>query len=277
MKRRTILTSLGIVILVIIAVAGFFIYPQYKSFMTVETVLYDKDLTFYLSGGGNSGVLVTDSALVVIDSKMSKPAKTLYDIVKEKAGSKHIIVINTHYHGDHVNGNHYYKGDKIYIGSYSKEFIAKNIEPENQPNIFIKDSLLLNLGNESILMVNLGQGHTYDDMVVYLVKHRILFTGDLVTNKMNPFLKKESGANVDKWISVLERIIKGFDMVTVVPGHGKIGGKELPVSMYDYFNDMKIAASDSQREKELTAKYASWTNIPGMSSPAATIKYIKGK
>jgi len=275
MKRRTIFTILGIVILIIIAVAGFFIYPQYKSFMTVETVLYDKDLTFYLSGGGNSGMLVTDSAIVVIDSKMSKPARALYDIAREKAGAKPIVVINTHYHGDHVNGNQFYKGDKIYIGAYAKDFLSKNIEPENQPNIFVKDSLLLNLGNESILLVNLWQGHTYDDMVVYLVKHRILFTGDLVTNKMNPYLKKESGADVDKWISVLGKIIKGFDIVTVVPGHGKIGGKELPISMFDYFTDMKTAASDSQKEKELTAKYSSWANIPGMSSPAATIKYIR--
>ena len=130
MKRRTIFIIIGIVVLIVIAVAGFFIYPQYKSFMTVETVLYDKDLTFYLSGGGNSGILVTDSAVVVIDSKLSKPAKSLYEIAREKAGSKPIIVVNTHYHGDHVNGNQYYKGDKIYIGNYDKDFLAKNVEKE---------------------------------------------------------------------------------------------------------------------------------------------------
>ena len=277
MKRKTVFSIIGIVVLIVIAVAGFLIYPQYKSFMTVETVLYDKDITFYLSGGGNSGIIVTDSAVVVIDSKMSKPAKSLYTIATEKAGHKPIIVINTHYHGDHVNGNQYYKGDNIYIGSYTKDFLTKNIDAANQPNNFVKDSLLLNLGNESLLLVNMGQAHTFDDMVVYLVKHRILFTGDVVTNKMNPFLKKESGADVEKWTAVLDRINKGFDMVTVVPGHGKIGGKELPAGMYQYFLDMKTASADIQKEKELSSKYSSWTNIPGMSSPAATIKYIKGK
>ncbi len=277
MKRKTVFSIIGIVVLIVIAVAGFLIYPQYKSFMTVETVLYDKDLTFYLGGGGNSGVLVTDSAVVVIDSKMSKPAKGLFEIAKEKAGKRPIIVINTHYHGDHVNGNKFYEGDKIYIGAYDKNFLVKNIDAANQPDNFVKDSLLMNLGNESLLLVNMGQAHTFDDMVVYLVKHRILFTGDLVTNKMNPYLKKESGADVEKWAAVLERINKGFDMVTVVPGHGKIGGKELPTSMFQYFLDMKAASMDMQKEKELSSKYSSWSNIPGMSSPAATIKYIKGK
>jgi glyoxylase-like metal-dependent hydrolase (beta-lactamase superfamily II) len=277
MKRKSILIVIALFILIILSILGFFIYPQFKSFMNVDTVLYDKELTFYLGGGGNSGVLVTDSAVVVIDTKMSKPAIKLYDLAKEKAGSKPIIVINTHYHGDHVKGNRFYKAGKIYIGAYDKDFLAKNIDAENQPNSFVKDSLLLNLGNESLLLVNLGQAHTYDDMVVYLVKHRILFTGDLVQNKMNPYLKKESGADVNKWIMALDRINKGFDMVTIVPGHGKIGGKELSISMYQYFTDMNKAASDLAQEKDLIKKYSAWTNIPGMSSPETTIKYIKGK
>jgi cyclase len=276
MKRKSILIVIGIFLLIILAVLGFFIYPQYKSFMNVETVLYDKELTFYLGGGGNSGVLVTDSAVVVIDTKMAKPAIKLYDLAKEKAGSKPIIVINTHYHGDHVKGNQFYKTGKIYIGAYDKDYLTKNIDLENQPNCFVKDSLLLNLGNESLLLVNLGQAHTYDDMVVYLVKHRILFTGDLVQNKTNPFLKKESGADVNKWIMALDRINKGFDIVTIVPGHGKIGGKELVTSMYQYFTDMKTAATDSQKEAELIARYASWQKMPPMASPEITIKYIKG-
>jgi glyoxylase-like metal-dependent hydrolase (beta-lactamase superfamily II) len=277
MKLRNIFLVIVVLLIVILAAVVYFIYPQYKSFMHEETVLYDKDLTLVIGGGGNSGVLVTDSALVVIDSKMSKPAENLNKMAQEKAGSKLIIVINTHYHGDHVSGNKFYKGDKIYIGAYDKDFLTKNIKPEDQPNNFVKDSLLLNLGNESILLVNLGQAHTFDDMVVYLVKHRILFGGDLIQNKTNPFLKKESGADVDKWILALDRIIKGFDMVTIVPGHGKIGGKELATSMDQYFQDMKSAAADAQKEPELIAKYSSWQKMPSMASPEITIKYIKEK
>jgi glyoxylase-like metal-dependent hydrolase (beta-lactamase superfamily II) len=277
MKLKNVFLVIGVVLVIVIAAAVYIMYPQYKSFMHEETVLYDKDLTLVMGGGGNSGVLVTDSAVIVIDSKMSRPAQNLNKLAREKAGSKPIIVINTHYHGDHVNGNQFYKKHKIYIGAYNKDFLAKNINAANQPNTFVKDSLLLNMGNESLLLVNLGQAHTYDDMVVFLLNRKILFSGDLVQNKINPFLKKESGANVDKWIQVLERIIKGFDMVTIVPGHGKIGGKELAVTMFQYFTDMKTAVIDMQKEPELVAKYASWQKMPGVSSPENTIKYIKGK
>ena len=277
MKLRNIFLVIVVLIIVAIAAVVYIIYPQYKSFMHEETVIYDKDLTLIMGGGGNSGVLVTDSAIVVIDSKMSRPAQNLNKLAREKAGSKPIIVINTHYHGDHVNGNQFYKRHKIYIGAYNKDFLAKNINSENQPNTFVKDSLLLNMGNESLLLVNLGQAHTYDDMVVYLVKRKVLFSGDLVQNKINPFLKKESGANVDKWIQVLDRIMKGFEMVTIIPGHGKIGGKELVTTMYQYFTDMKSAADDAQKEPALVAKYATWQKMPGISSPENTIKFIKVK
>jgi cyclase len=275
MKLRRILLIAGMMILVILVAIAWFFYPLVKSMMHEETVVYDKDLTLVLGGGGNSGILVTDSAVVVIDSKMSKPAEHLYKTAKEKAGSKPIILINTHYHGDHVNGNVYYKGDKIYIGGYDKEFVNNNIKAEDLPNIFVKDSLLLNLGNESLLMVNLGQAHTFNDMVVYLVNHKVLFGGDLIQNKTNPFLKKESGADADKWIMALDRIIKGFDIAIIVPGHGKTGGRELASTMKEYFVDMKTAAADPQNETELIAKYASWQRMPTMASPEITIKYIK--
>ncbi|HSN50503.1 MAG TPA: MBL fold metallo-hydrolase, partial [Bacteroidales bacterium] len=132
------------------------------------------DLTIVQGGGGNSGILVTDRAVVVIDTKMGDDAKKLYDMVKEKAGHKQIIVINTHYHADHVSGNHFYKGSKIYIGNYDKAFLEKQVEAENMPTDFVKDSLVLNLGNEILELYNLGQAHTWQDMVVSLKKHQVL-------------------------------------------------------------------------------------------------------
>jgi glyoxylase-like metal-dependent hydrolase (beta-lactamase superfamily II) len=104
MKWKKILLITGIILVVIIVVAAVYIYPSYKFFFTGGTIRVDKDLTIIRSGGGNSWILITDSAVVVIDTKMSSDAEKLYNQVREKAGSKKIIVINTHYHGDHVKG-----------------------------------------------------------------------------------------------------------------------------------------------------------------------------
>jgi glyoxylase-like metal-dependent hydrolase (beta-lactamase superfamily II) len=240
-----------------------------------ETITIDPGLTLILGGGGNSGIIIGDSAVVVIDTKMMSNSEELYKFAGESGGQKPIIVINTHYHGDHVGGNKVFKGSRIYIGSYEKEFLQKNIDTENKPTDLVKDSLLIDLGNEQLHLYNLGQAHTFDDLVVYLSRHNILFTGDLIFNRVNPVLKEESGARVSQWIHVLDIILSRWGDSKIVPGHGKMGDKEMIVSLRQYFIDMTSAAADSSRENQLKEKYADWMKLPSMSSPEKTIEYVK--
>ena len=202
-------------------------------------------------------------------------SEELYNTAKEKAGQKTMIVINTHYHGDHVKGNKLFKGSRIYIGSYEKGFLDKNIDAENQPTDFVKDSLLIDLGSEKVHLYNVGRAHTYNDLVVYLSNRNVLFTGDLIFNKINPVLKEESGARVSQWIHVLDTILSRWGDSKIIPGHGQAGNKEMVISLRQYFIDMTEAATDSNKENQLKDKYKDWTTFPGMTSPDKTIEYIK--
>ena len=277
MKWKRILLITKIILVVITVIAVVYIYPSYKFFFTRGTITPDQNLTIIQGGGGNSGILVTDSAVIVIDTKMSSDAEKLYNQVKEKAGSKMIIVINTHYHGDHTRGNNYYKNCPIYIGSYDMEFLKNEISPENIPNKFVKDSLILNLGDETVGLYNMGQAHTWNDMIVVLKNRQVVFTGDLVFNHINPFLKEESGANVDLWILALDKILKIPDVKMFVPGHGKPGDKSIVEPLKQYFEDMKTAANDPSQEDAMKSRYKDWAEIPMMTSPEITIDYIRGK
>ncbi len=274
MKKKIII---GIVIALLVLLAGAIIifYPAIRFMTQKEIIRIDPGLTVVLGGGGNSGILMGDSAVVVIDTKMMSNSEDLYKLAKEKAGQKPIIVVNTHYHPDHVGGNKFYKGSRIYIGNYGKDFLQKNVAAENQPTDFVKDSLLLDLGTEKVRLYNLGLAHTTNDLVVYLSNRRILFTGDLVFNKINPVLKKESGANVSQWIKVLDLILTRWPDCRYVPGHGQAGGKDIVESMRQYFIDMTTAAADPGQENQLTDKYKEWMNLPSMASPEKTIEYIR--
>jgi glyoxylase-like metal-dependent hydrolase (beta-lactamase superfamily II) len=274
-KTKKVLTGIALILLLLIAGGAVYMYPAFTFFFQTETQQLDKDLTIVLGGGGNSGILVTDKALVVIDTKMGGDAGDLFKLAKEKAAGKSILVINTHYHGDHVKGNHFYKGSRIFIGNYDKAFLQKEVDPDNMPTDYVKDSLVLDLGNETVMLYDLGQAHTYHDMVVYLKNRKILFSGDLIFHHINPFLKKESGADVDKWLAALHVILNKFDLEKVVPGHGATGGKELVRSMIDYFGDMKAAEKDPSKANDLKAKYKDWVEMPMMTSPQATIDYIR--
>jgi glyoxylase-like metal-dependent hydrolase (beta-lactamase superfamily II) len=274
MKKRIFIGS-GIALLVILIGAVVVFYPAIRFMTQKEVIQVDPSLTLMLGGGGNSGVIIGNSAVVVIDTKMMGNGEDLYKFAKERAGQKPIIVINTHYHPDHVQGNKYFKGSKIYIGNYGKEFLQKNIDAENQPTDVVKDSLLIDLGNEKVHLYDLGRGHTSNDVVVYLTNHKVLFTGDLVFNRINPVLKDESGANVSQWIHVLDTILSRWGDSKVVPGHGPVGDQAIVASMRQYFVDMTTAAVDPSQENQLKAQYKDWMKLLNMSSPGKTIEYIK--
>ncbi len=172
---KKILIGLAIIVVIIIALFLIFVLPMYSKMMKTESHKIDDSLTVVLGGGGNSGILVTDSAVVVIDTKMGKPAEEFAKTVKGIAGNKKIIVINTHYHPDHINGNYLYSGDPIYIGSYDKDFLQKNVKPGLMPDMFVKDSLILALGRDTVLLYNVGQAHTMDDVVVILKTEKFCF------------------------------------------------------------------------------------------------------
>lgn len=275
MKTKNVIITVAIIIIAIALAIVVFMNRTMKTFMQTETVKIDDNLTLMLGGGGNSGVLVTDSAIVVVDTKMKNKAEELSKLVQSLAGKKPVIVINTHYHVDHTSGNYLYKGSKIYIGNYDTAFLHKNIKPECFPNEFVADSLKLNFGNEIIDLYNMGQAHTTNDIIVYLENRKLLFSGDLIFNKINPVLKSESSANVNKWIDVLTKIINKPEVNAIVPGHGKVGGKEIAEAMRSYFEDMKIAASDESKASDIKKKYAEWRVMPMFASPDITIEYIK--
>lgn len=276
MKWKKILTYSGIIILAAMLVLIIYMYPFYHFFFSANSIQLNNRLTI-LSGAGNSGILETDSAIVVIDTKMGTMAKDLYELANEKAGKRKILVINTHFHGDHLNGNHVFKGCPIYIGRYTKEFATKNIDKKNMPGIFISDSLVIPLGDETLVLCNLGQAHTFDDMVVYLKNRKILFTGDLSFNKINPVLMREDGADIEKWKSVLRQIPLRWQIKQIVPGHGDPGGVELLNELTEYFENMQSAVGNPEKESAVIAKYAGWMKMPLMASPERTLDFLRKK
>jgi glyoxylase-like metal-dependent hydrolase (beta-lactamase superfamily II) len=272
---KKILLSIGIVLLLVLVGAIVMFYPAIRSMMHVEIVQLDPSITVVLGGGGNSGIIIGDSSVVVIDTKMMGNSEDLYKLAVDKAGKKPIIVVNTHYHPDHVKGNKYFKGSKIYIGNYDKDFLQKNIDSENLPTDVVKDSLLIDLGNEKVHLYNLGQAHTMNDVIVYLSNRDVLFTGDLVFNRTNPVLMDESGAKVSSWIHVLEFILSRWGESRIVPGHGSVGDKTMMASERQYFVDMTAAANNPGKERQLKEPYNDWMSLPFMSSPGKTIEYIR--
>jgi len=254
-----------------------YLHPTLKKMKETNIVKYDKELTLVLGGGGNSGILISDSLVIVINTKMDDGAQQLYKMVKEQAGNKPVLVINTNFHPDNCGGNMYYKGQTIIAGGNYTEKLWKNeAGEENLPTKWLKDKMDIKVGDDTVTIFNFAKTiNTVSDVVVYFHKRKILFAGDIILNKQVPVLTENS--DPDAYISAFDSLPKQFDIEKIVPGHGAIGGLELIDNFRQYFIDMKTAATDDSKKDELVAKYKDWVQLPFFMSPDATINAIKKK
>lgn len=281
MKIRRILIRIGLLLVVLAATAGvlylIYIRPFMQQMMVMTTTHPDAQLTLVTGGGGNSGILLSDSAVLVIDTKMDAGATTFYDTVKAIAGARPIIIVNTHIHSDHTKGNALYKGATIIAGArYDHDQWTSENGQETLPNTWVRDSLILHLGAETVTILNLGfDAHTQSDLVVYLHNRQVLFTGDLVLSQQAPALFQRYHSTARGYLAAFDTLERRFAIKTVVPGHGPIGGRDLIDIYRTFFQDMYVAAVDHDKKPQLLTKYNTWRQIPFLMSPYATISYIQ--
>src|SRR6185437_15719611 len=108
--------------------------------------------------------------------------------------------------------------------------LFRNLDPEARkalegteivmPDEMYAGERAIDLGGKQVILRELA-GHTRGDQIVFLPQEQVLFTGDLVENRLFPILFDQD-ASAGRWISTLARLI-GLSPATVVPGHGEIG------------------------------------------------------
>ena len=273
---KKVLLIVALLIVAIIAVGGFYFWKIYQQFGKVETVQLDPQLTVYLGGGGNSVVLTSEdgSKALVVDTKMMRAAKKLRDEVK----AAEITIVNTHAHYDHTGGNALYPAAKIISGAYTNEQWDNDSKKTSRyPDLALKpgEEKVIKIGSETVHIRNMGRAHTWNDVVVYCEKRKLLVAGDLVLLDMHAALHAESGANVASWIGVLDSLSQKYKIRTLIPGHGKISDQSALAVMKDYFVSIGDAIGKPEKQAELKKKYKDYFSLPGMLSFRNTTKFIE--
>lgn len=166
------------------------------------------------------------------------------------------FVFCTHEHGDHLQGNRFFQCP-IISSVPARQEIAKMLDA-GVPNVAFSERLELNLG-EPLVMQLMG-GHCPGVSVLYLPERKLLFTGDLIFNGRMPWMGQ---ADFRLWIDNLDQLLS-WDVETVVPGHGPVGGRELLAAqkqfLVSFLEDVRQAAASGQSEEQtlqlLGAKHA---------------------
>jgi cyclase len=229
----------------------------------------------YLQGGGpnvsnagvsNPGMIAGPDFLMAVDATQGPiPAKAFIAASKQATGGKEFgRLINTHHHGDHVNGNQFFTHAEILSHPYCREECVKaaantpkmwiptpgiaDVAEERKlvpPSVTFMDDLTYFIGGTEVQFKFAGPAHTWGDMMAYLPQYKILFAGDVAFFWVAPYA---NNSYISKWIETCDKIA-GWDVDVIVPGHGPIGGKKELAEMANYFRVLGVEARKRYNNK----------------------------
>jgi glyoxylase-like metal-dependent hydrolase (beta-lactamase superfamily II) len=191
---------------------------------------------FFTGQGGTIGYHVGKDGVVVIDAQMPATAKICLDGIKERDGGRMIdILVNTHHHGDHTGGNPVFRSSvkkilahenvpRLQREAAARQAAARPDAPA--PEQVVADATFTNtweedIGGERMALKYYGAAHTSGDAVVTFRKANVVHMGDLVFNRMHPYIDRPAGASIANWIKVLEGTVADHkNDTTYIFGHG---------------------------------------------------------
>lgn len=176
-----------------------------------------------------NGLLVRNNNEVIIFDTPTNDTNTaeLIKWINETLHCKIHAIIPTHFHNDCLGGLSAFHKKNIpsYANYKTIELAKKNkyVVPQNG----FKDSLVLKVGSESVVVKFLGEGHTRDNVVGYFPADKVMFGGCLV-KELDAGKGYLGDANVEAWPATVERVKKEYpDVKIIIPGHGEYGDKKL--------------------------------------------------
>ncbi|HLR25765.1 MAG TPA: MBL fold metallo-hydrolase [Fodinibius sp.] len=189
-----------------------------------------RNVGYFTERGGTIGYLAAADGLAIVDSQVPETAKHCLNGLRDKTMHPLDLLINTHHHGDHTSGNPVFKGvaQKMVAHKNVPKLMKKAADEsnaENQPaypTTTFSENWQMDAGDEVIHAAYYGPAHTNGDAVTYFEKANIVHTGDLVSNRMNPYTDRPSGGSIQHWIKVLKDIEESYPAdAQFIFGHGK--------------------------------------------------------
>jgi glyoxylase-like metal-dependent hydrolase (beta-lactamase superfamily II) len=180
-------------------------------------------------GGGNVAASIGDDGILMVDDMYAGMAPKIEAALKTISAKPVRMVLNTHFHQDHIQGNRAFRNNAIIIGheNESKRLIAANKDSSPTldlvPMVTYADRLSVNFNGEEVQMVHFPNGHTDTDSVIFFTKSKVLHLGDMFFFEMFPAVYAEGGGDIRQLVVNLDKIIADYPADTkVVPGHGRL-------------------------------------------------------
>ena len=196
-----------------------------------------------ISGFANGNILVLTGpdGTLLVDAQSARRVG-LADSVLTSLGAPPVRwVINTHYHGDHTEGNALFRnrGAEIIGQEQLPVQMAKDTtiaawgdwhrtpaDPAAMPTRTFRDTLSLRVNGQRILVTHIPAAHTDGDAIVWLPDANLIHIGDLFEHLAPPFMDWWTGGRLAGMLAGVDWGLAHSDSATrIVPGHGPVGNR----------------------------------------------------
>jgi glyoxylase-like metal-dependent hydrolase (beta-lactamase superfamily II) len=244
----------------------------YKLNEGIYATIFNQDM----GPSSNAGFFDLGNITIIFDTLMDPFAtQDLIKAIEVITNKNPFLLINSHWHIDHIFGNHLFPNSMPIMSSFgtfnqfqtslperfnlfkerastelqkTKDLLKKEndvnkiIEYQNDvitykkiqepnfslrpPDLLLSNKVKINGNERSVEIINVGNAHSYDDIIAYFPKERICFMGDLLFTNLDP--EWANGINGIPWASDpinFRAVLKSYlerDIKVFVPGHGTL-------------------------------------------------------
>ncbi len=186
----------------------------------------------------NAGFVVTPGGVIAFDA-LGTPVlgRAMIAAIRKITPLPIKRVIVSHYHADHIYGLQAFKaeGAEIWAQRKARQYLASAMAVERlaqrrqelfpwvddetrivPPDVWLDGDTDFRFGGLQFRILYSEGAHSPEDILLYVVEDRVLFTGDLVFAGRVPFV---GNADSKGWLEALDKMITVKPAVAV-PGHG---------------------------------------------------------
>jgi glyoxylase-like metal-dependent hydrolase (beta-lactamase superfamily II) len=201
--------------------------------------LSDNAYAYTAEGDPNTGVIIGDEAVMVIDAQATPVmAQDVIRHIRALTDKPIKYLLLSHYHAVRVLGASAYATQEIIASRTTRDLIVERGEQDKAseigrfprlfrgvdsippglvwPTMTFQGEVTLDLGNLEVHLRQVGCGHTKGDTIAWLPTQKILFAGDLVEYQSTPYC---GDAYFRAWTKALDTLGE-FEADKLVPGRG---------------------------------------------------------
>ncbi len=230
----------------------------------LNTIKVRDNLYMIANGGGNTGVFITSTGVVLVDTKNPGNGQNILDQVRMVTNKPVTMVINTHTHADHTGSNEFFSDNVQFVAHENTK--ANMVKMTNfagdkakfLPSKTFNDTMTIGTGADQIVLYYFGKAHTNGDGWVVFPALRAMHAGDAFASKGVPIIDTANGGSAVEYGKTLAKAaatIKNVD--TIINGHITTGPTTFAdLRTYADFNNDFIAWVEDEIKAGKTAEQA---------------------